>query len=233
MLRSPVGGLFRHVIDLVRGQIGARPSGGHRLRRRTGGDMRHESCNELAAALALGLSRIRCLARSASAMCPRRAMSRTAIRQSRTRHRAWSRRQRRSLCAACGRPRAGRCGSTRRMAAACCFSPRASIGSFYLLLEKLLKRRTDLFLFESAFIERLFRAKIGEPATLARIVPNGVGGDEFADVPLRADATDLLYIGELRTLKGVDLLIDALASSARARNCSHRNDRRRRCPRET
>jgi glycosyltransferase involved in cell wall biosynthesis len=46
----------------------------------------------------------------------------------------------------------------------------------------------------------------------ARIVPNGVGETEFAEVPLKPDATDLLYIGELRRLKGIDLLIEALAS---------------------
>ena len=64
--------------------------------------------------------------------------------------------------------RADRCGSARRMAEACC-SSRASVGgSFYLRLEKLLNRRTDLFLFESAFIERMFRAKIGEPAALSQ-----------------------------------------------------------------
>jgi glycosyltransferase involved in cell wall biosynthesis len=93
-------------------------------------------------------------------------------------------------------------------------------GRFYLGLEKLLNRRTDLFVFESAFIERLFRDKIGEPAAMSRIVPNGVGADEFASVALAADATDFLYIGELRSLKGVDLLLDALAS-LRARGLPH------------
>ena len=43
-------------------------------------------------------------------------------------------------------------------------------------------------------------------------MPNGVAETEFAEVPLRPDATDLLYIGELRHLKGVDLLIEAVAS---------------------
>jgi glycosyltransferase involved in cell wall biosynthesis len=92
------------------------------------------------------------------------------------------------------------------------YRPGTAISSFYLLLEKLLKRRTDLFLFESAFIARLYDQKVGTPETLARVVPNGVADSEFAEVPLQADATDLLYIGELRRLKGVDLLIDALAA---------------------
>jgi glycosyltransferase involved in cell wall biosynthesis len=91
------------------------------------------------------------------------------------------------------------------------FQPATVSGCFYLTLEKLLNRRTDLFLFESAFIERLFRQKVGEPAAPWRVVPNGVGADEFAEVVPAQDATDILYIGELRTLKGVDVLLDAMA----------------------
>jgi glycosyltransferase involved in cell wall biosynthesis len=48
-----------------------------------------------------------------------------------------------------------------------------------------------------------------------RVVHNGVTEDEFADVPPRGDATDVVFIGELRHLKGVDVLLDALALLAR------------------
>src|SRR5581483_10134756 len=40
---------------------------------------------------------------------------------------------------------------------------------------------------------------------------NGVSASEFEPVPVRPDATDLVFIGELRLLKGVDILIDAIA----------------------
>lgn len=46
---------------------------------------------------------------------------------------------------------------------------------------------------------------------MARVVNNGVGPDEFADIDHRPDAADILFIGELREIKGVDLLIDAIA----------------------
>lgn len=50
-------------------------------------------------------------------------------------------------------------------------------------------------------------AKINEDVT----TNNGLCEDEFYDVEPVADAADFLYIGELRQLKGVDLLINAFA----------------------
>ena len=48
-----------------------------------------------------------------------------------------------------------------------------------------------------------------------RVVHNGVTAEEFAEVAPDADATDLVFIGELRLLKGVDVLLDALALLSR------------------
>ena len=47
-------------------------------------------------------------------------------------------------------------------------------GFLYLTLERVLMRRTDLFLFESRYGRDAFRAKIGDPRALARVVHNGV-----------------------------------------------------------
>ena len=71
--------------------------------------------------------------------------------------------------------------------------------------------RTELFLFESAYGRDAFTAKIGTPRALVRVVHNGVTEEEFADVTPQGDATDVVFIGELRMLKGVDVLLDALA----------------------
>jgi glycosyltransferase involved in cell wall biosynthesis len=40
---------------------------------------------------------------------------------------------------------------------------------------------------------------------------NGVTADEFDPVAKAADATDVVYVGEFRHIKGADLLIDAVA----------------------
>jgi glycosyltransferase involved in cell wall biosynthesis len=42
-------------------------------------------------------------------------------------------------------------------------------------------------------------------------VHNGIGPDEFAPVMPAEDAADLVYIGELRTAKGIDTLLAAVA----------------------
>jgi glycosyltransferase involved in cell wall biosynthesis len=84
-------------------------------------------------------------------------------------------------------------------------------GRIYLGVERLLIPRSDLIVFESAFSADVFRAKIGAPSGLARVVHNGVAAGEFEPVATAPDATDLLFIGELRHLKGVDTLIDAIA----------------------
>jgi glycosyltransferase involved in cell wall biosynthesis len=44
-----------------------------------------------------------------------------------------------------------------------------------------------------------------------RCVFNGVTADEFDPIVFASDATDIVYVGEFRHIKGADLLIDAVA----------------------
>jgi glycosyltransferase involved in cell wall biosynthesis len=81
----------------------------------------------------------------------------------------------------------------------------------YLGLERALMGRTDLFLFESAYGRDTFFTRVGMPHAPVRVVHNGVSADEFAPVDPAPDVADLVFIGELRVLKGVDLLLDAVA----------------------
>jgi glycosyltransferase involved in cell wall biosynthesis len=87
-------------------------------------------------------------------------------------------------------------------------------GLVYLNAERALMSRTDLFLFESAYGRDAFKAKIGEPQGLVRVVHNGVTDDEFQPIVVSQSATDLLFVGELRALKGVDVLIAAIKQLA-------------------
>jgi glycosyltransferase involved in cell wall biosynthesis len=89
-------------------------------------------------------------------------------------------------------------------------------GKFYLATERLLMLRGDLFLFESAYSADIFRRKIGNPRGLVRIVHNGVSRAEFEPVVSRPDATDLVFLGELRPVKGIDVLIDAIVQTHHA-----------------
>jgi glycosyltransferase involved in cell wall biosynthesis len=91
-------------------------------------------------------------------------------------------------------------------------------GFFYLAAERALMPRTDLFLFESRYGREVFRAKVGSCAALARVVHNGVNRTDFEPVITDPNATDLVFVGELRALKGVAVLIEAIALLAREGN---------------
>lgn len=84
-------------------------------------------------------------------------------------------------------------------------------GMFYSRLERALMNRTDLFLFESAFARNTYQRIVGIPVGLVKCVFNGVTSGEFDPVMLADDATDIVYVGEFRHIKGADLLIDAVA----------------------
>ncbi|MHC2334256.1 glycosyltransferase family 4 protein [Bradyrhizobium sp. USDA 4454] len=84
-------------------------------------------------------------------------------------------------------------------------------GRFYSQLERTLMNSTDLFLFESAFARDTYQRTVGKPAGLVRCVFNGVTSEEFEPVSIADDATDVAYVGEFRRIKGADLLIDAVA----------------------
>jgi glycosyltransferase involved in cell wall biosynthesis len=70
---------------------------------------------------------------------------------------------------------------------------------------------TDLFLFESAFARDTYQRIVGTPAGLVRCVFNRVTADEFDPVARADDATDVVYVGEFRHIKGADLVVDAVA----------------------
>jgi glycosyltransferase involved in cell wall biosynthesis len=84
-------------------------------------------------------------------------------------------------------------------------------GALYSRMERALMNSTELFLFESAFARDTYQRTIGIPQGLVRCVFNGVTADEFDPIARAADATDVVYVGEFRHIKGTDLLIDAVA----------------------
>lgn len=214
-LRAPVGGLFRHVCDLAseqarRGhQVGVVCDAG-------GGDCLTEArLAELAPQLALGLRRIAMSrelgARDVTAWFAIRAhalaLGVDVMHGHGAKGGAYARLAARAL------ERAGR-------AVASCYTPHggslhyhpASLaGRIYIALERRLARHTDALIFESAYAAARYEAHIGRPACSTRIIPNGLAPVDFGTVGSDFDAADLLFVGELRRLKGVDVMLDALA----------------------
>ncbi|SEP63209.1 Glycosyltransferase involved in cell wall bisynthesis [Faunimonas pinastri] len=91
------------------------------------------------------------------------------------------------------------------------FDPKSRKGRLYFLVERELERATDGLLHVSEYEATTYRAKVGVPRCPAFVVHNGLREEEFEPVKPVSGAATFLYIGELRDLKGVDLLIRAMA----------------------
>jgi glycosyltransferase involved in cell wall biosynthesis len=74
-----------------------------------------------------------------------------------------------------------------------------------------LERFSDRILFVSRYEREVYRRNIGGPEVPFDIIYNGVTPAEFEPVMPSAAASDFLYIGMMRDLKGPDLFIEALA----------------------
>ncbi|MCJ8322257.1 MAG: glycosyltransferase family 4 protein [Rhizobiales bacterium] len=97
------------------------------------------------------------------------------------------------------------------------YSPKSPVGFVFLKLEKYLQKYTDGFIFESKKSQQVFEIKIDKLYKPFKTIHNGLKASEFYQTKLAVDAADFLYIGELRMLKGVDLLIDAFAKLCHAK----------------
>jgi glycosyltransferase involved in cell wall biosynthesis len=91
------------------------------------------------------------------------------------------------------------------------YHPSSLKGRVYLGLERRLAKSTDGLIFESAFSNRVFAANVGADMCPTAVIHNGLLPSEFSAHTPADDATDIVFIGELRHLKGVDVLLHALA----------------------
>ena len=213
-LRAPVGGLFRHVIDLASAQAAL----GHRVGvvcAATGDALTEAKLLAFAPALRLGLHRLP-IARDlglADFKAWRQVVSLT-----------------RELRVDVLHGHGAKGGAYARLAARTvkktqsslrCFytphggslhyAPETLSGQFYGRLERQLEMWTDGILFESKFAADRYSSQIGQPKCATAVVTNGLLAGEFNAVATRADAADFVFVGELRMLKGVDVALEALA----------------------
>jgi glycosyltransferase involved in cell wall biosynthesis len=208
VLRSPVGGLFRHVVDLAGGQIARGHEVGIVADSTTGNHLSDAAFAALAPKLALGLTRIpiRRNPHPADLAAVWHVSRRIAAGDAEIVH---------------GHGAKG--GALARLAPAergivRAYTPHGGSlhdavgGRLHLLMERALKPLGRLYLFESAYSRDVYRRKLGEPSGLASVVHNGVRDEELAPIADAPGAADIVYLGELRGLKGVDVLIDAVAS---------------------
>lgn len=219
VFRAPEGGLFRHVEDLVRGQVAAGHEVGIVCASNNTPPRAEERLAALQPHLALGMRRVP-MSRLASPADFGAITTVRALRSSQELDIVHGHGAKGGLMARMAVSRPPNDTQADRHARAI-YTPHggslhydaASVpGLAYLTVEKILNRRTDAFLFESQFARNVFTHKIGTPRALAAVVHNGVGEADFLPLPKRIHDYDIAFVGELRLLKGIDVLLDALAT---------------------
>jgi glycosyltransferase involved in cell wall biosynthesis len=209
-VRAPVGGIFRHIIDIANGQADRGHAVGILADSLTGGERADTALAEIAPRLTLGVHRLPMKREpdpsDVSVWLKFRSLIRSVRPDVLHGHGA--------KAGAFVRLKGHAKESIRIYTphGGSLHYPQNTVkGAFYSRLERGLMNRTDLFLFESAFARDTYQRMIGTPSGLVKCVFNGVTSDEFAPVDLAEDATDICYVGEFRRIKGADLLIDAVA----------------------
>lgn len=213
--RSPVGGIFRHIADLVHMQRAAGHAVGLICDSTSGGALEEERIAALVPQLSLGVARVpmarsigpgdvpavASVARHLSKMRPDIVHAHGAKGGVYGRLGAFVERRRGRHVAAFYAPHGGSLHYERA-------SPS---GRLFFSVERGLERVTDGLIHVSAYEAGVYRQKVGIPRCPAHVVLNGLRPEEFEPVALAPEAADFLFIGELRDLKGVDLFIEALA----------------------
>ncbi|MGE3150222.1 MAG: glycosyltransferase family 4 protein [Pseudorhodoplanes sp.] len=211
VFRAPLGGLFRHVVDLVSGQIARGHKVGIIADSTTGGTRGDTTLKGLAPDLALGLTRIpmRRQLGPSDIGAIRHVSRRIAETNPDVVHGHGAK------GAAYARLAASRHPAIRAYTphgGSLLYRPGTLGSRFYVMLEWIMRGRTDLFLFESAYGLDLYKRKVGEPGGIVRVVHNGIGKDDLSTIAPAADAADIVFIGELRSVKGVDVLLEAIGA---------------------
>ena len=217
VLRAPLGGLFRHVLDLTREQVARGHSVGLVVDSLTGGERAADVLAALEPDLALGIKRMPMLrhphlqdvANVFKVEAHARRLKADVVHGHGSKGGLYARLP--GLLHRDNAPIRGYTphgGSFNHVAA-------PLVQATYMGVEKLLATCTDMLLFESIFIANRFHERIGDTQALVRIVQNGITPEEFVPVTPDKDAADFLYVGELRSAKGIDTLIDALSIMSR------------------
>lgn len=213
--RSPVGGIFRHVRDLVDQQSAAGHEVGILCDSSTGGEYEDKLFTALSPKLALGITRIPM----------RRSISPSDL------FTVWKafkeiKKLRPDVLhshSAKGGAYARIIGSLLRVSGNCVarlycphggsihYDGKSLKGRVFFTLERFLERMTDRLIFVSKYELNGYKTKVGEPRCAASLVYNGLSDEEFIAVKPAKNAADFLYIGMMRDLKGPDVFLDALA----------------------
>jgi glycosyltransferase involved in cell wall biosynthesis len=210
VVRAPVGGIFRHILDIANGQIERGHHVGIIADRLTGGERAAAALAEIEPRLKLGVGRV--AIRREPSFADAAVWARMVALILKLKPDVLHGHGAKAGAYVRLPPRTKRTIRVYTPHGGSLHYPLDTLkGNFYSHLERALMNSTDLFLFESAFARDTYQRTVGAPNGLVRCVFNGVTSEEFEPVARAEDATDVVYVGEFRQIKGADLLIDAVA----------------------
>lgn len=210
VFRAPVGGLFRHVFDLAKAQSQLGHNVGIICDANTGGDAAVARLKELEKYCSLGVTRIEMsrLPGLGDAISARRVAEFGKGKNFDIIHGHGAK------GGAYARIAAGPMGAKAIYTAhggSLHYSWSSASGALFLGVERMLLARTAGLVFVCEYERKTFDEKIGISSVANAVVHNGLWPEEFVPATMVGQPTDVLFIGELRMLKGVDVLIKALA----------------------
>ncbi|MCB1516624.1 MAG: glycosyltransferase family 4 protein [Hyphomicrobiaceae bacterium] len=90
------------------------------------------------------------------------------------------------------------------------YSATSLAGILFRRVEWFLLFMTDAMTFESAYARSEFEHQIGKVKCLSRVILNGLDESEFEPLDAADIDHDFAYVGELRPIKGIDVMLRAL-----------------------
>ncbi|WP_350334489.1 glycosyltransferase family 4 protein [Coralliovum pocilloporae] len=213
-VRSPVGGIFRHIEDLIRHQSAEGNAVGLIYDSLTEGPVERAHAERMAPYLALGAHTVP-MARS---LGPADAFSVMRI------HRLV-----RSMAPDILHGHGAKGGAYSRMlgglnsimrrplvtlysphGGSLHYDPQSLKGKLFFSLERFLERWTSSLVFVCQYEKNVYSNKVGSPCCPAAVIHNGVRPEEFEPVAEADSISDFVFFGTLRDLKGPDLFLSAI-----------------------
>ncbi len=218
--RTPLGGIFRHVRDLVEEHRAAGHEVGILCDSSTGGAHEDRLFDSIRPSLSLGLNRIPMRRAIAPSDLSALYRSYTHIKSLRPDVLHGHGAKGGVLVRLIGSALRAKGSNVARLysphGGSLHFDPSSASGRLVFRIERFQERFTDAVVFVCEYERHTYEAKIGLPTTRSQVILNGIKASEFAPVTLSADAADFLYIGMMRDLKGPDIFIDAFARTEQA-----------------
>lgn len=216
VLRSPLGGLFRHVKDLAHGQSQHGLQVGIACDTLTGGTFAGDVLHALRADCRLGIYRIP-ISRKPGWSDLKVAAQLIRLCKKRSPHIIHGHGAKGGAYARILASRSGARAVCTPHGGSLHYTSASLSGALYLSLERMLKHRTNGMIFESEYARQAYLEKVGGMSFPSRVIHNGLYDSEFAALTQDACGYDFVFVGEIRKLKGIDVLLDAVSMARQHR----------------